>query len=98
MVVFSLLSIAHVKCSQAVPGRPFVTAVFYGLKYYTILLKKVGLRVPNRDCKDFTLFNVDLKRRNCPSARRSSTANATDGDNDLFSGRSVWLASDTCSA
>jgi hypothetical protein len=73
----------------------FIAGVFYGLKYYTTLLKKVGLRVPNRDCRDFSLFNVDLKRRNCPCARRASTANAIDGDNDFFIGRSVWLASDT---
>jgi len=76
----------------------FLNGPFHGLKYYTTLVKKVGPRVPNGDCIDFSSFNVDLKCRNCPSARRASTANAIDGDNDLFSGRSVWLTSDTCSA
>jgi hypothetical protein len=71
----------------------FLTGVFYGLIYYTTVLKKVGLHVPNRNCRDFSLFNVD-----CPSGRRASTANAIDGDNDLCSGQSDWLASDTCSA
>ena len=58
---------------------------FYGLKYYNTILKKVGLRGQNGGCRDLILFSVDLKRRNCPSARRASTANAIDGDNDLFS-------------
>jgi len=34
------------------------------------------------------LFNVEFKRRNCPSARSSSATNAIDSDTDIFNGRS----------
>ena len=35
------------------------------------------------------LFNADFKRRNCPSARCATAANAIEGDTDISSGRSV---------
>jgi hypothetical protein len=40
--------------------------------------------VPNRNFRDFSLFNVDFKRRNCPSARCASAANAIDRDNAIL--------------
>ena len=39
--------------------------------------------------KDFSLFNVAFKRRNCPFATSASAANIIDSDTDIFSGRSV---------
>jgi len=53
------------------------------------LLETVSLRVPNRNFGDLGFFNVDLKRRNCPSARRASAANATGSDIDMFSRSSI---------
>ena len=67
----------------------FLTDVFNGLKYCAALLETVGLRVPNRNFRDFSLFNVDFKRRISPSDRRVSKANVIDSDIDIFTGRSV---------
>jgi len=53
-------------------------------------LEPAGLRVPNRNFRDFSLFNVDFKCRNRPSARCALAANAIDSDADIFNGRSVW--------
>ena len=43
------------------------------------------LRVPNRNLRDFSLFNVGQERHNRPSARNASMANAISTDNGLFS-------------
>ena len=59
--------------------------------YYYYLLKTVGLRVPNRNFRDFQLFHVDLNLRNCPSARCASAANAISRDTCIFNGRSVLI-------
>jgi hypothetical protein len=69
----------------------FETDVFNGSKYCPTLLETAGLHVPNRNFRDFSLFNVDFKRRTCHSARCASAANAIDSDNDIFNGRSVWV-------
>jgi hypothetical protein len=65
--------------------------VFIASKYCSTLSEVVDLRVPNRNFRDFSLFNVDFI---CASA-----ANAIDTDADIFNGRSVsvndWLLSDT---
>jgi len=45
-----------------------------------VVVVVVVLRVSNCNFRDFTLFNVDFKRRNCPSARSASAANAIDRD------------------
>jgi len=64
--------------------------VFSASKYFPTLSGTVDLRVPNRNFRDFSLFNVDFI---CASA-----ANAIDTDTDIFNGRSVslndWLVSD----
>jgi len=52
-------------------------------------MESVGLRVPNRNFRDFSLFNVDFKRLNCPSARCATAANVIDSDTDTFNGLSV---------
>jgi len=53
------------------------------------LLETVGLHVPNRNFRDFSLFNVDFKSRKSPSVQCASAANALDSDIDIFIGRSV---------
>ena len=85
---FELLDITHFKCSEALPGGP----LFNGSKYCSTLLETVGLRVQNRNVTEFSSYNVDFKRWNCPSARRASTANAIDSDSDTFKGRSVSVS------
>jgi len=60
-------------------------------KYCPTILKNIGLGVPNRNFRDFSLCNVDFKSRNCPSARCASAANAIDSDTGIFNGRSVWV-------
>jgi hypothetical protein len=47
------------------------------------------LLVPKRNLRDFTLLNVDFKRRNCPSARYASAANIINRDTGVFKGRSA---------
>jgi len=42
--------------------------------YCCCCLETVGLRVPNSNFRDFSLFNVDCKRRNFLSAGCASTA------------------------
>ena len=51
-----------------------------------IIIETVGLLVPNRNFRDFSLFSVDFERRNCPSARCASAVKAIDSDTDKFSG------------
>jgi hypothetical protein len=46
----------------------FLLNVYNGSKFCPTLLETVGLRVPNRNFRDFKLFHVNLNRRNCPSA------------------------------
>jgi hypothetical protein len=54
----------------------FLLNVYNGSKFCPTLLETFGLRVPDRNFRDFKLFHVDLNRRNCPSARCASAANA----------------------
>jgi len=41
-----------------------LTDAFSGLKYWPTISETVGLRVPNRNFRDFSLFSVDFKSRN----------------------------------
>lgn len=66
-----------------------VKNVFNCTKYCPILLETIGLRVQDRNFRDFRLFNFDFRRRNCPYARSVSAANAIDGDTDILNGCSV---------
>ena len=74
---------------------PFLTNVFKGYKYCPAMLETVDLRVPHRNFRDSSLFNVDAKSYNCPSARCASAANAIGSGFDIFTGSSVsindWL-------
>jgi len=46
----------------------FLLNVYYGSNFCPTLLETAPLREPNRNLRDFTLFNIDLTHRNCPSA------------------------------
>ena len=61
----------------------FLTNVFGGSKYCLTLLETVGLPVPNRNIREFSLFIVESKRRNCPSARLDSPAKGV-GSNAMY--------------
>jgi hypothetical protein len=77
----------------------FLTNVFSVSKSSSTFFETVGLRVQNRNLRDFSLFNVAFKRRNCPSPSYVSAANAIGSDTDIFNGCSVsvndWLVFDT---
>jgi hypothetical protein len=53
----------------------FLLNIFSGSIFCPTLVETVGLRVSNRDFRDFKLFHVDFSRRKCPSARWASAAN-----------------------
>ena len=55
-----------------------------------VIIESVGIRVPNRNLRDFISFSVDFKRRNCPSSGGPSTANAISRDVGIFNGKSVF--------
>jgi hypothetical protein len=59
------------------------------LKHFPTLLEAVGLGVPNQNFRDFGLYNVGFKRRECLTARCTSAANAIDSYTDISNGRSV---------
>jgi hypothetical protein len=67
----------------------FKKDVFGGSKYFPTLFETVVSRVLNRNFRDFSLMNVDFKRRNCPYAGCASPANAIDSDIGIFNGRSI---------
>jgi len=52
----------------------FKTDVSSGLKHCPNLLETVVPRMLNRHFRDFSLINVDFKRRNCPYAGCASAA------------------------
>jgi hypothetical protein len=64
------------------------------------LWKTVNLRVLNRNFRDFSLFNVDFKRSNCPFARYASVSSGIGGDIDILNITFIlvsndWLVFDT---
>ena len=67
----------------------FSTNAFRCSKYFLTPLESFGQRVLNGNFRDFSLFNVEFKRQNCPSTRCISAANSIDSDTDVFDGRSV---------
>ena len=46
----------------------FLMNVFSGSKYCPTFFEAVSLHMPNHNVKDFSLFNIDFKCRNCPCA------------------------------
>jgi hypothetical protein len=77
----------------------FLTNIFSGPEYCPMLLETVGLLMPNQNFRNFSLFNINFKFQNCPSARCSSASNIINIDANIFSGHPVlvndWLVSDT---
>jgi hypothetical protein len=65
--------------------------VYNGSKYFPTLLVAASLRVPNRNCRGLSWFNVEFKRRNSPSVRCVLAANTIDSDTDIFNRLSVWV-------
>jgi hypothetical protein len=47
-------------------------------------LDNVSLKSVKTNFRDFSLFNFDFERQNCPSARCALVANAINSDNDIF--------------
>jgi len=94
-----LLEITHLNCSEALADCSVFNGCFYGSKYYRNLLETVGLRVPNRNFREISLFTFDFKRPICPSAGCTTAANGIGSDTDIFNGRSVlvddWLVPGT---
>jgi hypothetical protein len=54
---------------------PFLTQVYRGSEFCPSVLETVGLRVPVRYIRDFSMFSVCSSSKNCPSARCASAAN-----------------------
>jgi hypothetical protein len=62
----------------------FLIQVYRGLKYCPSFLEDVGLLVPTRYLRDFSMLNFSPSPKNCPSARCASTANFVCRDFDIF--------------
>ena len=68
----------------------FLLKIYNSSEYFPALLETVGLHWPTWDLRDFTLFNVDLKCCNCPSARCTSADNAIHKDTGMLN-RSILM-------
>jgi hypothetical protein len=68
--------------------RCFLAQVYRGSKFCPVL-EIVGLRVPARYIRDFTLFSVCSSSRYCPSARCTSGANVVCRDFDVFGAKPI---------
>jgi hypothetical protein len=62
----------------------FLLRVYFGFKFCPSVLEIVGLRVPARYIRDFSLFNVCSSGKNCPSARWASATNIVCKEVDVF--------------
>jgi hypothetical protein len=70
----------------------FLIQVYRGLKYCASLLEAVGLRVPTRYFRDFSMFNFSPSLKNCPSDRCASAANVVCRVFDVFKTNIVSLS------
>jgi len=69
----------------------FLLNVYNSSEFFLGLLETGGLHGPTWDLRDFTLFNVDLKCCNCPSARCTLAANAIHKDTGILN-RSILMS------
>jgi hypothetical protein len=69
----------------------FLTQVYRGSKFCPSVFETVGLRVPVRYIRDFSMFNVCSSSKNCPSARCASAANVVCRDSDIFGTKPLSL-------
>jgi hypothetical protein len=58
-------------------------SLYWEISYY--------IRAPARNIKEFSTFNGCFLCKNCPSARRASTANVVYGDGEVFGIKTVFL-------
>jgi hypothetical protein len=72
-------------------GAIFLTQVYRGSKYCPSVLETVGLRVPVRYIRDFSMFSVCSSSKNCPFARCASAANVVCTDVDIFGTKTLSL-------
>jgi hypothetical protein len=70
----------------------FLIQVYRGLKYCPSLLEAVGLPVPTRHLRDFSMLNFSPPLKNRPSARCASAANVVCRDLDVFKTHIVSLS------
>jgi hypothetical protein len=61
----------------------FLLNIFSGTKHCPSVLETVGIRVPSRNIRNFTMFSCSFSQ--CPSARSVSAANAVCKSTDIFS-------------
>jgi hypothetical protein len=69
----------------------FFIQVYRGSKFCPSVLEIVGLRVPARCIRDFTLFSVCSSSRYSSCARCASAANVVCRDIDVFGAKPVLL-------
>jgi len=58
---------------------------------FALQLWKLSVFVCQIKNPDFTLYNVDFKCRDCPSARCALVANTISTDNGILNGKSILL-------
>jgi hypothetical protein len=73
----------------------FLSLMFcLGSKSCPYTMDNVGLRVPTRNLRDFSLVHVSLSYKNCPSARCATAANSVCNQLDVFRRQIVTLRFD----
>jgi hypothetical protein len=68
----------------------FLTQVYRGSKFCSSVSETVGLRVPVRYIRDFSMFSVCSSSKNCP-ARSASAANVVCRDLDIYGTKPLSL-------
>jgi len=79
-------------CSEASRRDAFSYLMSTKIKTFALTFwELLALVWGNQHFRDFNLFDVDSKRRNCPLSRVTSAARAIARDRDKINGRYVWL-------
>jgi hypothetical protein len=66
--------------------------VLFGSKFSLSTLDIIGLRVPTRNLRDFSLFYISLYYKNCPPGRCVTAANSICNHMDVFRREFVTLS------
>jgi hypothetical protein len=69
----------------------FLTQVYRGSKFCPSILETIGLRVPVRYIRDFSMFSVCSSSKDYPSARCASAANVVCRDFGIFGTKTLLL-------
>jgi hypothetical protein len=72
----------------------FAINVFLGSKPCPSTMDIIGLRIPTRNLRDFSLFHVSSSYTNCPSGRCATAANSVCNQLDVFRRQIVTLGCD----